>query len=206
MNKKVILALVAIVVIVGGVYLYKNSKAPVGEVPSAVVTGDAPAQQQGGENAETSSYTASNLSFGFVGYGPGKSHEGTFKTVTASKIGYNEEAGVPVSGTLVIDAATVVTDSARLDTHLCSEDFFNCAKYPQIKFTFVNATEAADGTVQVEGDLDFNGVVKRISFPVTVSGTKASADFLLDTTPFAFKYVGIDKNVRIKFSFDAVRN
>jgi len=204
MNKNIVVALVAVVVIVGGFYLYKNSKAPVGEVPSATVTDGAPTQQNT-NRGEVTTYTASDLKFGFVGYGPGKSHDGTFAAVTASKIGYDEAAGVPVSGSLVIDAKTVSTGIERLDTHLCSDDFFNCAVHPEIKFTFVSASKAADGSVMVEGDLAFNGAVKRISFPATVVGTNVTADFLLDTTPFAFKYVGIDKNVRITFSFNAVR-
>jgi len=204
MNKKIVIALVAVVVIVGGVYLYKNSKAPVGEVPSATVI-DGTSAQQNAERGEITTYAVSDLKFGFVGYGPGKSHDGTFTTVTASKIGYDEVAGVPVSGSLVIDAKTVSTGIERLDTHLCAEDFFNCAVHPEITFTFVSASKAADGSVVVEGDLAFNGAVKRISFPATVAGTNVTADFLLDTTPFAFKYVGIDKNVRITFSFNAVR-
>lgn len=205
MNKKIVIALVAVVVVVGGFYLYKNSKAPVGEVPSATVVGGT-TEQKNVQNSEVTMYTASNLKFGFVGYGPGKSHDGTFISVTASKIGYDEAAGLPASGTLVIDAKTVSTGIEKLDMHLCAEDFFNCATHPEIKFTFVSASKATNGLIMVEGDLLFNGVVKRISFPVTVVGTKASADFLLDTTPFAFKYVGIDKNVRLTFSFDAVRD
>jgi polyisoprenoid-binding protein YceI len=204
MNKKIIAAIVCVGVIGGGVFLYKNSKAPVGEVPSATVIGDTSAQQNA-ERGEVSMYAATNLKFGFVGYGPGKSHDGTFTSITASKIGYDEAVGLPVSGTLVIDAKTVSTGIEKLDMHLCSDDFFNCTAHPQITFTFASASKAADGSITVEGDLLFNGVTKRISFPVTVVGTKASADFLLDTTPFAFKYVGIDKNVRLTFSFDAVR-
>jgi polyisoprenoid-binding protein YceI len=204
MNKKIIVATVCVCVIGGGLFLYKNSKAPVGEVPSATVIGDTSAQQNA-ERGEVSMYTVTNLKFGFVGYGPGKSHDGTFTSVTASKIGYDEAAGVPVSGTLVIESKTVSTGIEKLDMHLCAEDFFSCATHPEITFTFASASKAANGLITVEGDLSFNGVVKRISFPVTVVGTNASADFLLDTTPFAFKYAGIDKNVRLTFSFDVVR-
>ncbi len=204
MNKKIGIALIALVVIVGGLYLYKNSKAPVGVIPSATVVGDASAERNA-ENGNVTTYAVSDLKFGFVGYGPGKSHDGTFTSVTASVIGYDESAGLPVSGSLNVDAATVSTGIAGLDKHLCSEDFFNCAAHPKIAFTFVNASKNADGSVVVEGDLVFNGVQNRISFPVTVVDTSVSADFLLDTTPFAFKYVGIDKNVRLTFSFTAIR-
>jgi polyisoprenoid-binding protein YceI len=204
MNKNIVLALVAVVVIVGGFYLYKTSKAPVGEVPSATVTGES-AEKRDVERGEVTTYNVADLKFGFVGYGPGKSHDGTFSAMTASKIGYDETSGVPVSGSLVIDATTVTTGIERLDTHLCAEDFFNCAVHPEIKFTFVDASKAVDGSIVVEGDLQFNGVVKRISFPATVADANVTADFLLDTTPFAFKYVGIDKNVRITFSFKAIR-
>jgi hypothetical protein len=46
----------------------------------------------------------------------------------------------------------------------------------------------------------FRGVSKQLEIPVNVTGTTMTAEFLLDTTDFNFKYVGVNKDVRIAFT------
>lgn len=165
--------------------------------------------------APTSPAAAGQLSltsFTFTGYGPGKSHDGTFTDATVSNVTFAAD-GTPASGKFTIKTASVKTDSEKLDGHLCAEDFFNCAVNPEIVFDLtsikpVAATNSAAPIVgatlyDVSGTLTFNKVTQPISFQATGRTTNPktfSADFKFDTTFFNFKYVGIDKEVRIQFA------
>ncbi len=84
---------------------------------------------------------------------------------------------------------------------------FDCAAHPEIVFDLVKVTPPATPivgdtqTFTVTGNLTFNNVAKEFTFPVSVTSDGGfSADFKFDTTFFNFKYVGIDKEVRIQFA------
>lgn len=175
---------------------------------SASVAGTSTATAAARVAIANTSLVAENLKFTFTGYGPGgKQHEGTFKTITTTdvKTGAN---GLPISGKVVLKADTVTTGIGGLDKDLCSDNFFNCSKYPEITFEYKSIREdAASGSFIVTGALSFNGNTKDVSFPVKQTSLLSfSSDFLLDTTPFKFKYVGVNKDVRIQFSFDLSAN
>lgn len=166
--------------------------------PAAPATSTAPAGRQ-----------VTLTAFTFTGYGPGKSHEGTFTDASVSNVTFGA-SGVPASGKFTIKTASVKTDNPKLDGHLCAEDFFNCAANPEIVFDLKSIKARALTPVElgsseipyeVSGDLTFNSVTKSFSFPVNAKsdGTFVS-DFKFDTTFFNFKYVGIDKEVRIQFA------
>lgn len=133
--------------------------------------------------------------FEFEGFAPGKSHVGTFENWTGT---LTIQEGKIVSAKGIVDPASVKTDSAGVDKHLKTDDFFDVAKYPEI--TIVSKT-IGDGNVVA--DLTFRGMTKEISFPANITSNSIAAEFALDTTPFAFKYVGVDKEVRIKFNMVA---
>lgn len=133
--------------------------------------------------------------FEFEGFAPGKSHVGTFENWTGTLTVLD---GKIISAKGTVDPASVKTDSAGVDKHLKTDDFFDVAKYPEI--TIVSKT-IGDGNVVA--DLTFRGVTKEISFPANITSNSIAAEFALDTTPFAFKYVGVDKEVRIKFNMVA---
>jgi polyisoprenoid-binding protein YceI len=151
----------------------------------------------------SSKYKVEDFTFTFTGYGPGgKTETGTFKKMTVSDIA-TDAKGNPTSGKLTIDTSTVSTGKAGLDKHLCTDDFFNCTKYPSIVFTYKSIVFKSATKATVTGALEYNGAKKDVSFDVNVDAGKlsASADFLLDTTPFKFKYTGVNKDVRIQFGF-----
>ena len=131
-------------------------------------------------------------SFAFEGYAPGKSHMGTFDEMEGSII---KSEGIIVGIKGIIQAASVNTGISGLDDHLKNDDFFDVEGYPTIEFT---STKIEDG--QLSGTLNFHGVTKEVSFPVQLSENSITADFLLDTTDFKFKYVGVDKDVKITFT------
>lgn len=135
-------------------------------------------------------YRTAEGSFEFEGYGPGKSHTGTFNTWSA-EFGIQDEEIVTLNA--VIDAASVDTGIEKLNGHLKSDDFFDVENHPEIKF---EGFSIEDGVAK--GSLTFLGVTNEVSFGINQTDG-VSTNFLLDTTPFGMKYTGINKDVRIAF-------
>lgn len=200
--------LIAILVIaVGfGLFLALSPSAPSdlesAKVGDAVATTTAPVATTTAPSGKQAALT----SFTFTGYGPGKEHVGTFKDWTVTNVTLNQ-ADVPTAGKFTIKTASVDTTIDGLNKHLCTPDFFDCAAHPEIIFDLVKVTHPAtpifgdSATLSVTGNLTFNNVTKEFTFPVSiVSDGTFSADFKFDTTFFNFKYVGIDKEVRIQFA------
>lgn len=148
-------------------------------------------------------YDLANLNFTFTGYGPGKSHDGTFKNISVRNV---EQDGNKIKGgEIVFDVTSTETDTAILDGadgHLCRENFFNCENHKEIVFKFNRAEKVSDSEIKVIGNLTFKGVTKEISFPVQISEeNEYSADFVVDVESFGFTAPGIvDKEVRIRFN------
>lgn len=140
--------------------------------------------------------------FSFIGYGPGKSHEGVFNDYEVRNVRVNSN-GVPVAGELIVKTASVKTDAALLDQHLCEKpEFFDCVKYPEIKFVLSNTTEMGAGEFQVGGDLTVKDVTKRVSFIVKAQTDRTfSSEFRLNMNDFGFKAPGIvDDEALIRFA------
>jgi polyisoprenoid-binding protein YceI len=184
------------VVVVLLVYFFGFSRPPE-DVARADVKGDVIGNDvlkvEGDAGAIIIPIDISTSFFEFEGFGPGKSHIGTFKDWRGALF---IEDGEIVGLKGVIKADSVSTGIEKLDKHLPSDDFFDAALYPEIEFV---SSSIIDG--EMAGVLDFRGVKKEISFPVEISENRVSAEFILDVTPFEFKYVGIDKEVRIAFEF-----
>ncbi|HET8770708.1 MAG TPA: YceI family protein [Gemmatimonadaceae bacterium] len=89
--------------------------------------------------------------------------KGQFKSFTAT--GETNDAGVPTSLRMEIDAASITTNNEQRDAHLNSGDFFDVAAHPTI--TFVSTSIKGDvGDLKITGDLTMRGVTK----PVTLTG------------------------------------
>ena len=74
----------------------------------------------------------------------------------------------------------VRTPSKALDEHLQKEEFFNSAKFPDIRFTSKNIKVTGTNTGEVTGDLTLLGVTK----PVTLQVTLNKADYQPITNNF----------------------
>jgi len=193
MVKKTVLAISALIVLSLSVWSFvtvSNSQGPTASVISGI-TGRAII----GEGDKEMIVTPENSEFSFEGFTIGKSHVGTFDDFEGSLI-YNEGKIVGVIGK--INTASVNTGIEKLNTHLKSDDFFDVEKYPEI---LINSREVNYEEQIMIVDLTFRGITKPIEFPATISDKEISADFMLDTTDFNMKYLGVDKVVRIKFSF-----
>lgn len=203
--KKAIGILVLILVIIVVVVLL-NSGAPE-DLEKGVIQDVDTSSDENTDNDSTSGDNSADLeskvtvdSFNFTGYGPGKEHLSTFDDYSVSDVEF-DETGLPTKGKITFVVSSVNTDAGEmLNNHLCTDDFFDCAKYPNIVFDLVKITENEAGSYTVTGNLTFHGVTKQVSFGVNRVDDTFSADFTVDTTPFNFKYTAIDKDVRIQFS------
>ncbi|WP_405627033.1 YceI family protein [Streptomyces sp. NBC_00016] len=86
-----------------------------------------------------------------------------------------------VTGTLVLDAASIDTKNAKRDAHLRSADFFDVEKYPEITFAVRAAELGADGAVKVSGRLTVHGISRPQNFTARLSQADADA-VTLDAT------------------------
>jgi polyisoprenoid-binding protein YceI len=75
------------------------------------------------------------------------------------------EPGGKVTGTLVIDAASIDTKNTKRDTHLRSADFFDVEHYPDVTVEVTSAT-VRDSQVDLQANLGIRGV----EVPLTFSG------------------------------------
>ncbi len=89
--------------------------------------------------------------------------KGQFKSFTAT--GETNDAGVPTSLKMEIDAASITTNNEQRDAHLNSGDFFDVAAHPAITFVSTSIKGPADD-LTITGDLTMRGVTK----PVTLKG------------------------------------
>lgn len=118
-----------------------------------------------------------------------------------------------VSGSLVSDINTLTTDpaavdpkasegktSADLDAHLKSPDFFDVAKYPNVKFDITKVTELPAGTESkveganklVSGNLTIKDKTVNVSFPakveVTENGVNLISKFTINRQDWGLSY------------------
>jgi polyisoprenoid-binding protein YceI len=71
---------------------------------------------------------------------------------------------------VAVETASVDTNVAKLDEHLKGEQFFDAAKYPEIKFKSTKIEKLSDTTGKITGDLTLHGVTKPVTLDVTFHG------------------------------------
>jgi polyisoprenoid-binding protein YceI len=73
--------------------------------------------------------------------------------------------------TFTADVNSINTDNEMRDNHLKSDDFFNAAKYPQIKFVSTSFMPQGDNKYKLVGNLTIRDVTKPVTFDVKYGGT-----------------------------------
>lgn len=73
--------------------------------------------------------------------------------------------------TFTADVNSINTDNEMRDNHLKSDDFFNAAKFPQIKFVSTSFTPQGDNKYKLVGNLTIRDVTKTVTFDVKYGGT-----------------------------------
>ena len=158
---------------------------------------------------------AEGTTLGFVGSKVTGSHDGGFKTFTATV----DPADGKVEGGSVsveIDVDSMFTDSEKLTGHLKGPDFFGAEANP--KATFQSSEIKAGGsegyTHTVVGNLALHGVTKKITFPANIemdSGTvKVKSEFSINRKDFEMGYAGMPDDlirdevvIKLDLTFDA---
>jgi polyisoprenoid-binding protein YceI len=96
--------------------------------------------------------------------------EGIFKTVDGSM----ESSKADFSDAKInftVEVASISTDNDMRDNHLKSDDFFNAAKYPQMKFVSTAFTPLGDNKYKLQGTLTIRDITRQITFDVKYGGT-----------------------------------
>lgn len=197
---KIVAIIVVVILLVLAIVLLFSPKAPK-DVQSLEVKATS-TDDQINKEGEAVDGRVKITEFSFVGYGPGKSHTGEFEKYEISNTKLSTE-GIPVSGELIIDVSSIKTDTEMLTGHLKEKaEFFDVAKYPTIKFSLVNATEAGENLYQVSGNLTVKDVTKQVAFTVNGNDDKTfSSEFKLKMSDFGFLAPGIvDDEVLIKMA------
>lgn len=133
-----------------------------------------------------------NTKVQFVGAKITGKHEGQFDE-PSGKLTW--DAGDPTKSQVVVSIAmdSFATDSAKLDGHLRSPDFFDVAQFPMTSFTSTKIVKKGEDYL-VTGNLDLHGVKKSISFPAQVSEEggvlKIGAEFGINRKDFGIVYPG----------------
>jgi polyisoprenoid-binding protein YceI len=99
--------------------------------------------------------------------------KGTFRVLGGTGV-VGEDGSV--SGSFVIDAASVHTGNGRRDDHLRSADFFESDTHPSFTYEFSQATLTGSGQATLDGSLNIKGVARPLQVPVRFSQSGDSVD------------------------------
>jgi polyisoprenoid-binding protein YceI len=100
---------------------------------------------------------------------------GIFKTFKGA-IAFDEQNLATSSFNIAIDVNSINTGNAMMNKHAKSDEWFDAAKYPEIKFTSKKFVKSAAG-YQVTGDLEIHGIKKEVVIPFTFAAKGAAATF-----------------------------
>lgn len=70
-----------------------------------------------------------------------------------------------------VKASSIDTAEPKRDEHLRSADFFDVAKFPEIRFASTKITKGSGDTYQVTGQFTLHGTTKEITIPVDYLGS-----------------------------------
>lgn len=114
----------------------------------------------------------------------------------------------------VIKTASVTTDNTQRDSHLKTPDFFDVAKYPEMKFESTKIEKRGDAYVAI-GNLTIKDVTKQVEVPFTVNagelgGQKrigVDASFTINRMDYHVDWDkmpgAVDKQVKIELNIEA---
>lgn len=92
-------------------------------------------------------------------------------TKFSGTINFDEKSPVGLKAEAAIEAGSLDTRNERRNEHLMGPEFFDVAKYPDIKFKSRKVTAKSKNRLKVVGDLTLHGVTKPVTLDVTYNGT-----------------------------------
>jgi polyisoprenoid-binding protein YceI len=129
----------------------------------------------------------------------GKKHSGSINVKSGS---FTMDNGNISAGEIVIDMNSIKVvgeeagSSAKLETHLKSDDFFGTAKFADASFKVKSATQKSKQNYEVAGTLTIKGISKDASAVMTIAPNAGNAvlggSLVFDRSQFDVRY-GSDK-------------
>jgi polyisoprenoid-binding protein YceI len=188
-------------------------KVPAASVGSSTNAGEAEKVETAAAGAAQDRYFViqTNASkIGFIGSKVTGRHNGGFRNFKGELVVKGEK--IADSGNkIVIDTASLWTDTDRLTGHLKSPDFFAVQQFPNATFESTSVTQKGTNWT-VAGNLTLHGVTKAISFPASINVSADAVDikaqFYINRFDFSMKYPGkaddlVRKEVVIKLDIKA---
>lgn len=95
------------------------------------------------------------------------------------------------SVTAIIQVKSIDTGNKKRDAHLCSEEFFNAAKFPEIKFQSRSVKQTGPDAGDILGDFTLHGVTKPIALHVKMlNKDEKTTRWQVTTAPLSRKEYG----------------
>lgn len=113
---------------------------------------------------------------------------GKFKDFSG-EIYFDEKNPEKSSAQGVIKVASIDTENAKRDGHLKGPDFFDVARYPEIRFRTTKVAHKGGDAYVVRGLLTMRGVEKEVDIPVTFLGKR--------TGPGGKEHIGLEATLKI---------
>jgi polyisoprenoid-binding protein YceI len=95
---------------------------------------------------------------------------GAFGSFTGSAV-LDADDPARSSAELTVEVASVDTGNAQRDDHLRTNDFFDAATYPQIRFVSTAVERVDDTEYRLTGDLTIKGITKPVTVEFTYTGS-----------------------------------
>jgi polyisoprenoid-binding protein YceI len=146
--------------------------------------------------AATNWQVAEGWSIGFSSNDAG----GVFKTFKGVIV-FDEKDPAASQFDVTIDAASINTGNGLQNKHAKSDEWFDVAKYPQIRYHSARIVKAGSG-YQATGDLELHGVKRPVTIPFhfqrTASGGVFTGSFTINRSDFHVGKPGGDVAEQIK--------
>jgi polyisoprenoid-binding protein YceI len=125
---------------------------------------------------------------------------GIFKDFKGNIV-FDEQDPAAAKFNVTIDVASINTGNGLQNKHAKSEEWFDAAKYPVIKYDSRQVTRTGNGWI-VEGDLEVHGVKKATTIPFgfqkTAKGAVFTGSFTVNRNDFRIGKPGGDVGELIK--------
>ena len=135
-------------------------------------------------NTETSKVT-------WKGYKVTGSHYGSIALKSGTLL---FDGAVLSGGEFTVDMTTISAEDLegeykdKLDGHLKAADFFDTEAHKTATLKFTSVKASGKNAYEITGDLTIKGIVKPITFNLSIYGSKATASLKVDRTNYDIKY------------------
>jgi polyisoprenoid-binding protein YceI len=104
-------------------------------------------------------------------------------------IHFDQDDVIHSSVEVSIDVSSICTGIKKRNEHLCSPDFFDVEKYPEILFKSTKVESTGGRRCKVDGDLTIHGITRPVTLKVEYFGPIKS--------PFGATSLGFSATIRI---------